>query len=205
MTVVVVDYGMGNLASIMHALDECRAQAVVSADPASVASAERVIVPGVGAFADAMSNLRERGWVDVLRGASREIPVLGICLGMQLLADRGEEGGDTEGLRLVPGRIVRLQPVSAEERIPHVGWNQVEARAECGLFAGIAKNTDFYFVHSYHFVDAEPRDVVATTPYCDHFVSVVARGHVVGCQFHPEKSSRAGRQFLRNFLALAPC
>lgn len=205
MTVLVVDYGMGNLASILHALEECRARAVVSADPEAAASAERVIIPGVGAFGDAMSNLRGRGWVEVLRRAAREVPVLGICLGMQILADRGEEGGDSEGLRLVPGRVVRLQPTSEHERVPHVGWNQAEPREPSALFAGIASGTDFYFVHSYHFVDADPRDVVATSPYCGHFVSVVSRGNVVGCQFHPEKSSRAGRQFLRNFLALAPC
>jgi glutamine amidotransferase len=205
MTVLVVDYGMGNLASIARALEQCGARVAVSDRPEAIAEAERVVVPGVGAFADAMANLRARGWVEALRRAAREIPLLGICLGMQLLAESGTEGGEVKGLGLVPGRVVRLQPSASGERIPHIGWNEVTPAADSRFFADIPPRTDFYFVHSYHFVTTNREDVVASTPYCGEFVSVVARGLVVGSQFHPEKSSRAGRRFLRNFLAYRPC
>lgn len=204
MTVLIVDYGMGNLASARRALEECGASVRVSDRPEDVKDAERIVIPGVGAFAHAMERLRSRGWVEAIRDAALtdEIPVLGVCLGMQLLADEGDEGGDSRGLGLVRGRVERLVPAAEGERVPHVGWNEVNAAGDPALLAGIPAATDFYFVHSYRFVPEDEADIVATTPYCGGLVSAVGRGRIAGVQFHPEKSSRAGFRLLRNFLAL---
>jgi glutamine amidotransferase len=200
--VVIVDYGMGNLASVQRALEECAVAAEVAANPAALARASHVVLPGVGAFGDAMARLRDGGWVAPLRQLAADgVPLLGICLGMQLLADCGEEGGAHDGLGLIPGRVVRLHPVGTRERVPHVGWNEVLAKREDPLLESIAQCTDFYFVHSYHFVVSNEDNIVARTPYCGEFVSVVRAGSVMGTQFHPEKSSRAGFRLLRNFLA----
>lgn len=203
MSVLVVDYGMGNLASARRALEKCGARVVVSDDPASIAGATRVVIPGVGAFAQAMARLNERGWVTALRddAVGKGIPVLGVCLGMQLLADFGTEGGDTPGLGLVPGRVVKLTATMESERVPHVGWNEVYPRNECPLFSGIPSGSDFYFVHSYHFMTDDESLVVARTPYCGGFASAVRLGSVFGVQFHPEKSARLGFRLMQNFLA----
>jgi glutamine amidotransferase len=206
MNAVIVDYGMGNLGSVRRALEECGASPLVSADPADVAAASCVVVPGVGAFADGMEHLESRGLAGAVRKAAGEgTPVLGICLGMQLLADRGFEGGETRGLGLIAGEVRRLVPDAPGTRIPHVGWNEVSPRGEAaeGLFGGIPDRSDFYFVHSYAFRPARERDVAAVTPYCGSFVSAVASGNVFGVQFHPEKSSKRGFALLRNFLRLA--
>jgi glutamine amidotransferase len=202
MTVLIIDYGVGNLASARRSFEECGAAVVVSDDPRDTQTASSVVVPGVGAFTQAMERLRERGWVDSVReAASVGVPVLGICLGMQLLADSGDEGGECEGFGLVPGRVERMVPTRPDERIPHVGWNEVHSASNDPLLNGIPPGADFYFVHSYRFVTADRDNVVATTPYCGEVVSVVRNKNVVGVQFHPEKSSRAGLQMIRNFLA----
>lgn len=202
MTVLIVDYGMGNIASARRAIEECGGQVMVSDDPASVGAADRIIVPGVGAFPQAMARLREGGWVETLRSAVHQdgLPLLGICLGMQLLADESDEGGRTQGLGLIPGRVERIAPVDPAERVPHVGWNEVRHRSG-PLFEGIPSATDFYFVHSYRFVPAAEGAILATTPYAGETVSAVGLDRVTGVQFHPEKSSRAGFRLLRNFLA----
>lgn len=203
MKVVIVDYGMGNLASVQRALEECGASAKIASDPAALQTASHVVLPGVGAFGDAMTRLAAGGWIAPLRQlAAERVPLLGICLGMQLLAESGEEGGAHVGLGLVPGRVVRLQPAAPNERVPHVGWNEVAVQRDDPLLASIPSRTDFYFVHSYHFVATSPQDIVALTPYCGEFVSVVRAGSVAGTQFHPEKSSRAGLRLLHNFLAI---
>ena len=200
--VAIVDYGMCNLDSMRRALEECGANARVTADPGDLDEAERIVLPGVGAFADAMRNLRERGLDRALRQqAEKRVPLLGVCLGMQLLASRGDEGGGAGGLGLVPGEVVKLEPTADSPRIPHVGWNEVRAAGEHPLFHGLAPDSDFYFVHSYHVRCASPGDVLATTPYCGGFASAIGRGPVMGTQFHPEKSQRAGFALLRNFLA----
>lgn len=202
MTVLIVDYGMGNLGSARRAFEECGAVASVSNDPAAVRSAERLVIPGVGAFGEAMRRLRSRGWPGAIRQAAEEnVPILGICLGMQLLASYGEEGGGAEGLALIGGRVERMSATSQGERIPHVGWNEVQPRRGEGLFEGIEPGSDFYFVHSYRFVPHEPSAVIATTPYCGGLAAAIRHGHVVGVQFHPEKSSRVGFRLIRNFLA----
>lgn len=201
---LIVDYGMGNLCSVKRALEECGANVILSDDPAVCALADHIVLPGVGAFADGMVAIRDGGWIDALRTAALEdkIPLLGICLGMQLLADKGFEGGDTAGIGLIPGEVRRLVFDTSETRIPHVGWNEVHHGSTHPLFFGIPTGTDFYFVHSYHFVPNDAEAVLASTPYCGLFTSTVVRGTIFGTQFHPEKSSRAGFQLLRNFLSL---
>jgi glutamine amidotransferase len=201
---LVIDYGMGNLGSVKRALEECGTDVFISDNPVDCAMADHIVLPGVGAFADGMAALTASGWSTALHRASHDekIPLLGICLGMQLLADKGFEGGETNGLGLIPGRVCRLVADSPGTRIPHVGWNEVHHSGAHQLFNGIPVGTDYYFVHSYHFVPCNAEDVLASTPYCGSFVSAVARGTVYGTQFHPEKSSRAGFQLLRNFLAI---
>ena len=204
MAVLIVDYGMGNIASARRSLEECGAEVFVSDNPDSITAADRVVIPGVGAFPKAMDRLNAQGWTDAIRHAalSKKIPVLGICLGMQLLADIGLEFAETKGLGLIPGRVERIIPVNNTERVPHVGWNEVNPSGPQPLFASIPAGADFYFVHSYRFVAAEPSHVLATTPYFGETLAAVGFGNVFGTQFHPEKSSRAGFQLLRNFLTM---
>lgn len=204
MKALIVDYGMGNLHSVRRALEECGADAVISDDPESCGEADCILLPGVGAFADGMAALASAGWDVALRRAAAEgFPLLGICLGMQLLADRGHEGGETAGLGIIPGEVRRLEPVSPNERVPHVGWNEVSYLAADDVFAGIPCSSDFYFVHSYHFVPLHPQHAIAVTPYCASFVSALRCGNVWGTQFHPEKSSVSGLRLLKNFLGVS--
>ncbi len=201
--VAVVDYGMSNLDSVVRAVQECGGDAFVASTPDGLGDCSRVILPGVGTFADGMRHLRERGFEEALRDLALEkgVPFLGICLGMQLLASRGEEGGETRGLGFIPGDVLRLLPGPQKERVPHVGWNEVR-HGGAGLFTEVPDGTDFYFVHSYHLAPSRPADVVARTPYCGGFVSAVASGPVYGVQFHPEKSQKLGFRVLRNFLRI---
>ena len=206
MKVALVNYGMGNLGSVRRALEELHAEVVIAAHPAALVDANRIVLPGVGAFGEAMARLRSGGWVEMLRQLVAERkPMLGVCLGMQLLATSSEENGLHQGLDLVAGRVRRLDALGCGLRIPHVGWNDVRFRDDAPLFAQIPQDTDFYFVHSYAFEPADARDVCATTSYGTPVVAAVARGGVFGTQFHPEKSSTAGRQILRNFLDYVAC
>ncbi len=207
MKVAIIDYDMGNLGSVRRAFEECGASAVtVITDPADAAACDRLVLPGVGAFADGMRTLTERGWDAAIRTAVEkfQIPLLGICLGMQLLARTGEEGGMCEGLGLIAGDVRRMVPGEGE-RIPHVGWNEVRMGAPSPLFEGVADGSDFYFVHGYRFIPKDPASVLATTPYAGGFVSAAGRGQVYGVQFHPEKSSKNGFKLIRNFLSLRKC
>jgi len=199
----IVDYGLCNIDSVVRAVEECGAEAVVTSEPAGLARGSCVILPGVGAFGDAMTLLEQRGLVDPLRELVLEqgVPFLGICLGMQLMGTRGEEGGDRKGLGLVPGVVTRLVPDAADTRIPHIGWNEVHYAGAPSLFTGIPSGKDFYFVHSYHFRTEQPAASLGRTPYCGGFTSVVQGGPAMfGVQFHPEKSQRVGKQLLKNFL-----
>lgn len=204
MDIAIVDYGMGNLHSVARALDECGARPSVTSDPRALATAAAVVVPGVGAFSQGMAALRERRLDRVLIEdvAAAGVPLLGLCLGMQLFATAGSEGGDTAGLDVIPGSVRRIEP-QGDERVPHVGWNGVVVERPSPLFEGIESGRDFYFVHSYHFEPADPEHVVATTPYASGLAAVVAHENVLGVQFHPEKSQRVGLRLLSNFLALA--
>jgi imidazole glycerol-phosphate synthase subunit HisH len=202
--VAIVDYGMGNLDSVRRAVEECGGDAIVTDREDEIARATHVILPGVGAFGDGVRQLTERGLDQVLREQVivGGIPFLGICLGMQMLASRGDEGGDTKGLGWIDGEVQRFTPTGEDTRIPHIGWNEVTPTRASPLFAGIAPGRDFYFVHSYHLVCRDPGDVAARTPYCGGFVAAVERDNVFGVQFHPEKSQRVGFALLRNFLGL---
>lgn len=204
MSVVVIDFGMSNLGSVRRSLEECGARVVIAEHPEALKQASHAVLPGVGAFARGMENLRTRGWLPAIRELALEdrVPFLGVCLGMQLLAETGHEGGTTEGLGLVAGEVRRLEPGSPEERVPHVGWNEVYPVADGPMFANIPTGSDFYFVHSYHLVPREDAQFAAYTPYCGRTAAAVVAGNVWGVQFHPEKSSRAGFQLLRNFLAM---
>jgi imidazole glycerol-phosphate synthase subunit HisH len=205
--VAVINYGMGNLGSVRRALEELGIDVVVAKQPELLADANRVVLPGVGAFGEGMQRLRAGGWIDVLQ---RQVidggkPMLGICLGMEMLASSSEENGFHDGLNFIPGQVLRLDKLGCSDRIPHVGWNDVSYRAGTPLFAGIPQAMDFYFVHSYAFEPDDPADVDATTVYGVTLTATVRKGHVFGTQFHPEKSSKAGRQILKNFLEYVPC
>ena len=205
MQIVVIDYGMSNLGSISNALSECGADdVIVSADPKDLKLATHIILPGVGSFKDGMDNLVGSGFKDAIREAvlTDKVPILGICLGMQLMADKGYEGGEVEGLGLVAGEVDKLQPTSKQEKIPHVGWNEVYPKQKNCLFDGIPDGTDFYFVHSYHFIPKKKSNILSATPYCGGFVSSISSENIYGTQFHPEKSQRPGFQILKNFIQL---
>jgi glutamine amidotransferase len=202
--VVVVNSGVANLDSITRALSECGGRPVVSDDPIVVEKADRVVLPGVGSFATAMRNLNALGLAAAIRNLlnRRHVPFLGICLGMQLMATRGEEHGAAAGLDLIAGEVVPLQIKDPRERIPHMGWNEITARKASPLLGGLADGTDFYFVHSFHFRCADPADVLATVPGYGGVVAAIQRGNIMGTQFHPEKSQRAGFKLLQNFLKI---
>ncbi len=202
MNVLVINYGLGNIGSVRRAFEECGAEVRVSSNPADLLDADRIVLPGVGAFVDGMVHLTTAGWPDRIREALKtpSVQLLGICLGMQLLADIGLEGGEeTQGLGFIPGKVERLEPKNGE-RVPHVGWNSVYTVSNSPLLAGIDDGTDFYYVHSYHYCAQHPKHVLATSPYCGEFAAVIGLGNVYGTQFHPEKSSKSGLHLIRNFL-----
>jgi glutamine amidotransferase len=201
----VVDYGMGNLRSVCNALDFLGADYRLSAAPEEVAASTGLILPGVGSFFRAMENLSRSGLAEALDHAvvGQKTPILGICLGMQLLAEYGTEDGNCRGLGWISGRVVRLHPASSRVRLPHVGFNTVDYDAPNPLLENIGSGSDFYFVHSYHFTDIDPACVLAATNYFGPFASVVGRDNVFGTQFHPEKSQSNGIRLLSNFLKSA--
>lgn len=200
--VAVVDYGMGNLDSVRRALEVAGANVRVTSDPADLADADRIVLPGVGAFGIAMDNLRTLGLDQALtEQVQLGAPFLGICLGMQLMATTGTEHGTHQGLGWVPATVARLQPTATDPRVPHVGWNEVHPTSTHPVLAGLDQDHDFYFVHSYAVVCDDPAASVATTPYVGGFTSVISAGSAIGVQFHPEKSQLVGRQLLENFLA----
>ena len=204
METAIIDYGMGNLLSVQRAFEKCGSDAVIIDNPLELREAEYIVLPGVGAFPDAMENLKKNGWTEELERAviEKETPLLGICLGMQLLADKSYEVRECQGLGYIPGEIVRFVPETGTERIPHVGWNDIIKKQEQPILDGIEDGTNFYFVHSYHFNAKRPENVVTVTPYCGEFVSVVIRDNIVGTQFHPEKSQKAGFKLIKNFLKM---
>lgn len=205
MKVLIIDYGMGNVGSVKRAIEECGIeQVVISHNHADFDDCTHAILPGVGAFPDAIDNLEKYGLVDKIKRIALEdkIPFLGICLGMQLLASAGSENELKKGLDLIPGNVELLLPKN-QERIPHVGWNEVQfKKAEDSILYDIPNKSDFYFVHSYHFIPKDEAHALTVTPYCGEFVSMVRSNNIIGAQFHPEKSSTIGFQLLKNFLNL---
>lgn len=204
MAIVVVDYDMGNVGSIVNMLKKIGHAAVVSGDPAVIASADKLILPGVGSFDAGMENIGKRGLVEVLNDKviARKAPVLGICLGMQLLGSNSHEG-QSPGLGWIPAESVKFS--SEALRVPHMGWNEITQPQPHWLFDGEPADMRFYFVHSYHVVVRDAAHAIATATYGLPFAAAIGRDHIVGVQFHPEKSHRFGMQLLRNFATRQPC
>ena len=202
--VTIVDYGLCNIDLMVRALEECGAVALVTRTPQDVERAERIVLPGVGSFRRAMENLNKWDLAASICAAvsGGGVPFLGVCLGMQLMASRGLEHGDTLGLQLVEGVVEPLKPADGE-RIPHIGWNEITEPSSV-LFAGIAPRTNFYFVHSFHLQPSDPAWIVGSTPYAGGFAAAIGSpgGKLFGTQFHPEKSQKAGFRVLRNFLSI---
>lgn len=207
--VVVVDYGLGNILSVTRALTVNGADVELSSDPQRISQSERIVIPGVGAFADGMKGLQERGLVEPLREYAKSgRPMLGICLGMQLLFATAKEFGEHKGLGIVPGRVVPIPdtgPDGSPHKIPHVGWNSLETfHDRSALLEGLGKRPYFYFVHSFSAIPESESTCVASTTYNGQKITaVVQKDRVYGCQFHPEKSGTVGLGFLQNFLERA--
>jgi glutamine amidotransferase len=201
--IAVVDYGMGNLRSVSKAIEHVAPQAevMVTAHPDMIASCERVVVPGQGAMPDCMRQLRESGARESVIEAAKSKPFLGICIGLQMLFERGEEG-DTQGLGLLAGDVPRFSVHGL--KIPHMGWNEVMQTQAHPLWAGIADGSRFYFVHSYYPAPRDPALTAGTAVYGKPFTCAVARDNIFAVQFHPEKSQSAGLQLLSNFVRWQP-
>lgn len=198
----VIDYDAGNIKSVQKALEFLGEAVIVTRDPKEIVKAERVILPGVGNFGDAMAKLDGFGLIPVIKEtAERGTPFLGICLGLQLLFEESEESPGVRGLGILPGRIVRI-PNAEGLKVPQIGWNALEYPSEGRLFRNVPEGSYVYFVHSYYLQAADKGIVKATAEYGVTVEASVERGNIFACQFHPEKSSDAGLQILRNFLAL---
>lgn len=198
--IAIIDYGMGNLHSVSKAVERLGYEAVVTDDPKIIFGADGAVLPGVGAFGDAMQNLRDTGLDEVVKlHAASGKPMLGICLGMQLLFSESTEYGLNEGLNLLPGNVIRF---NGHFKIPHMGWNKLSFhQGESPLFQGLSEG-HVYFVHSYHAKPERPSDLLATTDYYGPVTAIVGRDNVYGMQFHPEKSGELGMALLGNFLSL---
>lgn len=200
--IALIDYGIGNLRSVEKALAAAGAEVRLTEDPAEILRAEKVVLPGVGAFGDGMNGLRQRRLVDVVYDViQREVPLLGICVGMQLLFEASEEMGEHTGLGLLPGRVKLFTPEPSQGlKVPQTGWNELYQEKETPLLEGLSPGSYAYFNHSYYCAAADPGDILASTDYSLHYASVVGRGRLYGVQFHPEKSQVVGLQILRNFI-----
>ena len=208
MKIAVIDYCKGNLRSVQKGLESVGGEAFITTDPDQISKADALVLPGVGAFADAAATMVELGQMQAIREAVKSgKPFLGICLGLHLLFDYGTEGGDghTEGLGIMPGmcdKLDNMTPEGQKVKIPHVGWNTVDYARDCELFHGVPDHTHFYFTHSYQCNPSDSSLVVATTTHGTAFTSAVCRDNVFGVQFHPEKSSAWGMVVLKNFVSL---
>jgi glutamine amidotransferase len=198
---VIIDYGMGNLRSVEKAVEAVGGRPTITRDPDTIRKAERLILPGVGAFGDAMHNLRQSGLDEAICEAVNDgKPLLGLCLGLQLLFTQSEEFGSHDGLNLIPGRVRKFDEPGL--RVPHVGWNQIEGTLSNPLLEGIREGSYFYFVHSFYVEPDKSEDVLRWTSYGCRFCSIACRDKVWGAQFHPEKSQDAGKKLLRNFILI---
>lgn len=198
----IIDYQMGNLRSVQKAFERVGHAAAITSDPRALSQADKVVLPGVGAFGDAIAELRRRELVEPIRKAiAAGKPFLGICLGLQLLFDRGYEGGIHEGLGVLPGEVRRFE-VPAEYKVPHMGWNRVHLVRRPPIFAGVEDDAHFYFVHSYYVAPDDDAVVSGVASYPNPFCAMAWRENLFATQFHPEKSQRAGLQVLKNFAEL---
>jgi len=204
--IAIVDYGMGNLLSVFNALDILGANVSICSNPKDIQGAERIILPGVGAFGNCMHNLTQRGFIDCLNTTvlEQKTPILGICLGMQIFAQRSFEGGEHIGLGWFDADVVRITSSDANLRVPHVGWNDINYDQECTLLQGLPSSPDFYFVHSYHMKCNNKNDVIATCSYGGEVTAAVSKNNIFATQFHPEKSQDYGLKILENFLNWIP-
>lgn len=207
--ITLVDYGIGNLRSVQKAFEHVGAEVLRTDDADAIRNADRLVVPGVGAFGACIGALRERRLDElIVQRAEAGVPLLGVCVGMQLLFEVGEEHGEHRGLGLLPGRVVHFRsdledaPGVTDRKIPHMGWNTAEVERSSPLLQGLDESPYFYFVHSYHAVADDPSDVLATTAYGRRFPAIVGRNNVYGVQFHPEKSQQSGLHLLKNFAEL---
>lgn len=200
--IAVIDYDAGNLKSVEKALAFLGETPVITRDKEELLAADKVILPGVGAFGDAMERLHQYGLVDVIKEiAQKGTPFLGICLGLQLMFESSEESPGVEGLGLLPGKILRI-PEALGLKVPHMGWNSLKIRPDSRLFQGIPEGSYVYFVHSYYLKAGSEDIVAATTEYGTHIHAAVEKGNIFACQFHPEKSSQTGLKILENFIKL---
>jgi glutamine amidotransferase len=200
--IVIVDYGMANLRSVQKAFERVGAAAEITSDPGAVAAADKVVLPGVGAFRDAIARLREAGLAGpVVAHIDAGRPFLGICLGLQLLFTRSHEDGVHDGLNVLPGEVVRFPKVPGL-KVPHMGWNHLRLRDDCPLFRGLPPESAVYFVHSYYAAPVEPGLTSATADYPEPFTAAVWRDNLFATQFHPEKSQAVGLTMLKNFTRL---
>lgn len=200
--IAVIDYDAGNLKSVEKALAFLGETPVITRDKEELLAADKVILPGVGAFGDAMERLHQYGLVDVIKEiAQKGTPFLGICLGLQLMFESSEESPGVEGLGLLPGKILRI-PEAPGLKVPHMGWNSLKIRPDSRLFQGIPEGSYVYFVHSYYLKAGSEDIVAATTEYGTHIHAAVEKGNIFACQFHPEKSSQTGLKILENFIKL---
>ena len=201
--IAIVDYGVGNLFSLNSSLELIGAESVVTADPLLLRAADKILLPGVGAFEDAAKKLRDSGLADLLKELAAEgKPLLGICLGMQLLFEKSYEYGEHQGLGLIPGSVRPIRDViPADYKIPHIGWNGLHLKGDCPLFRNIQEGDCVYFVHSFYATGCGPY-VTATAEYGAELTAAVEKGNVYGCQFHPEKSGRVGLAILKAFADL---
>jgi len=198
--IVIVDYGIGNVRSVQKAFEKIGFRALITSDISQIKQASHIVLPGVGAFGDAMKNLANLGLIEVLNEEilQNKKPFLGICLGMQLLATKGYENGEYKGLGWIEGEIIKLD-ARGNLKVPHVGWNSVVYKRNSPLFNTVADASDFYFVHSYHFVTKNTEDILSITNHGENFVSSLSRSNIFGVQFHPEKSQEKGLEILQNF------
>jgi imidazole glycerol-phosphate synthase subunit HisH len=200
--IAIIDYGMGNLRSVQKAFEKAGHAATITSDAAVLADARRVVLPGVGAFRDAIAALESRGLVAPIKASiAAGKPFLGICLGLQLLFERSFEDGEYQGLGVIPGAVVKFQ-LPHEFKVPHMGWNQVQFRQRPPIFAGVEEGAFFYFVHSYYVVPRDESIVATMTDYARPFCSSIWRENLFATQFHPEKSQAAGVGVLKNFAEL---
>lgn len=200
--IVIIDYGLGNLRSVLNKLNRLRVNAIISSKVEDIKNATKLILPGVGHFAMGMKNLREYGLINILNDKVlvEKVPILGICLGMQLLSEFSEEGA-TEGLRWIKAKTIRFN-LNNGYKIPHMGWNSLDKRKDSILLNNINNDELFYFVHSYHLKCENEKDVLATTEYGTIFISAIQKDNIFGTQFHPEKSHDAGSLILNNFIKM---
>lgn len=200
--IAIIDYDAGNIKSVEKALNYLGEEAIITRDHDEIVNSDKVILPGVGAFADAMEKIRHYGLEETIHEVvEKNIPFLGICLGLQLMFESSDEGLGVKGLGLLPGKIFRI-PKSGDLKIPHMGWNNIKVKEDSRLFKGLPDNPYVYFVHSYY-LQADDEDIVAaTTEYGVKIHAAVEKDNIFACQFHPEKSSTVGLQILKNFVSL---